>query len=572
MIRVFAADDKSFDSNGDVVLKPLKAKVINNDNGDFFLELSCGTEYNDFLQANNIIVAPTPSGVQPFRISTIEKTKRKLEIKAWHVFYDAETLLIADSYAVKMTCNDALNHFNNATDTESPFTMYSDIDTLNSFRCVRKSLTECIATVIERWGGHIKRDGWNISVLKNAGYDHGVTIEYKKNLQELTATYEWENVVTKLMPVGKDGILLDERYVYAPISYEIPFTRALSFEQDIEQDDYPSEAAYIKAVKDDLKKQATEYVNTYCYPSVNYTLTANPDKVTDIGDIILVKDERIGVDVLTQVIAYEYDAILEKYTSLEFGNFQNTLSDLMSNISKETSNTVNMAISEVNTDTERIYNLLQNGYVIFRGDDVLVVDSLPASDAVNVLKVNQNGLSVSSEGISGLFTNIYDLVHKFIRINNENSINLYNNSDLIGSITKNGISLIDKEYLKVNDKYLQTELTPGDGIDITSDTISLKKYETGATILNASLTGVCKVSSGSVVFEIDIDRPCDGIEVYNLTMSINGNTLNIVTDGVTSYTIAASALTTLKYQISIDTISETDGLYLTEYNIQLKAL
>lgn len=190
MIRAFNTTDKVYSSNGDAVILPTKARVKNSDNGDYYLELTCGSEYNEYMQANNIIVAPTPRGDQAFRIRTVTKRSKKLEVKAWHVFYDSQNYLIADSYAVNLNCNAALDHFNNATDNPSPFTMSSDVTSINSYRCVRTSLAECISTILERWGGHLVRDNWNISILSNIGVDNGITIQYKKNLKELTASYD----------------------------------------------------------------------------------------------------------------------------------------------------------------------------------------------------------------------------------------------------------------------------------------------------------------------------------------------------------------------------------------------
>ena len=154
MIRAFSATDKVYSTNGDAVILPIKAWVKNSDNGDYYLELTCGAEYNDYMQANNIIVAPTPNGDQAFRIRSVTKKSKKLEVKAWHIFYDSANYLIADSYAVNLDCSAALAHFNGATDNLSPFTTSSDVLTVNSFRCVRKSLAECVNTVLESWGGH----------------------------------------------------------------------------------------------------------------------------------------------------------------------------------------------------------------------------------------------------------------------------------------------------------------------------------------------------------------------------------------------------------------------------------
>ena len=151
MIKIFSPTDKMFSSNGDVVIQPLKAKVHKEDNGDYYLDLETGLEYVDYLVEGNIVVASTPQGDQAFRITNPTKTKSKITVKAWHVFYDSENYLIVDSYVVDKNCNDALDHLNSATEPQSPFTTISDVGTSNSYRCVRTSLYEAISTVLERW-------------------------------------------------------------------------------------------------------------------------------------------------------------------------------------------------------------------------------------------------------------------------------------------------------------------------------------------------------------------------------------------------------------------------------------
>lgn len=464
MIRAFNATDKLYDTNGEVVIAAIKARVKNSDNGDYYLELTCGTEYNEYIQANNIIVAPTPRGDQAFRIRTVTKKSKRLEAKAWHVFYDSQNYLIADSYAVNMNCNAALNHFNAATDNPSPFTMSSNINTINTYRCVRTSLAECISTVIERWGGHLVRDNWNISLLSDIGVDNGITIEYKKNLKELTASYDWGGVCTKIMPVGKDGILLDELYLYSDIQYDIPYTKCISFDQDIDEEDFKDssgeldEAAYTAALKNDLRAQAVNYLKNSSIPVVNYTLKGNPEKVTDIGDTIEVIDERIGVKILTEVIAYEYDAITKRYVNLEFGNFTNTLSDLLNNISGSTNEQVSNAVISLTSELSdaiataqaTIWNALSSSYCIYEGDKILIVDKIPASRATNVIMINSAGIGFSNTGINGQFTTAWTIDGTF----NAQAINIINlTADLIkGGTLKLGSLLNQSGKIEVYDE------------------------------------------------------------------------------------------------------------------------
>ncbi len=354
MIKVFGITDKTFTSNGDCVIQPMSAKIKKNDNESYYLELEAGLEYADYLQPNRIIVADTPQGAQAFRIRNPEYNQRKVTLTAYHVYYDSQNYLIADSYVVDSDCNKALNHLNDATDTKSPFTVSSDIKLIDSYRCVREPLYNAINVVLERWGGHLVRDNWDIKILENVDNDHGITIRYAKNLQEINCAYDWDSVVTKLLPVGSDGILLNalnesrDIYIYSDVTYPIPFTKTVSFEQEIDEDAYTdadgnlNESAYKQALIDDLEKQAKAYIKENCVPKVNYTLKADVDRVIDVGEVIEVIDERLGISIMTSVIAFEYDCILGRYKEIEFGNFRKNLSNLVANLSKAN----NVAISK----------------------------------------------------------------------------------------------------------------------------------------------------------------------------------------------------------------------------------
>lgn len=419
MIKIFSAADTDFTSNGEVVISnATKANVRKADNGDYYLDFECGLEYVDYIVANNIIVAPTPQGDQAFRITSFDATRKKITAKAWHIFYDSANYLIADSYVVDKNCNDALDHLNGATDTQSPFTTLSNVQTIDSYRCVRTSLQNAISVLLERWGGHLVRDNWNIKIMNSIGQDNGVTIQYKKNLKEITAKYDWSNVVTKLLPVGYDGILLDEIYIYSDTQYSIPYTKTVSFEQgDINQEDYEDETAYQDALKADLFNQATAYVAQNCVPAVTYTLKANIEKITDVGDYVQVYDQRLGLNLDAAVTAFNYDCILGKYTEIEFGSIGQSLSNLMSNVTSQ----VNTALAENNVEMtvqlnaaieaaeEQIWSALGSSYCIYSGDQIMIVDNLPAQDAVNCIRINSAGIAFSQTGINGTFTSAWTI-------------------------------------------------------------------------------------------------------------------------------------------------------------------
>lgn len=456
MIRVFSPSDTDFTSNGDVVIQATLAVVHKVDNGDYFLELQCGLEYVDFVKSENIIVAPTPQGAQAFRIENVELTRTKISVKAWHRFYDSKNYLIADSYVVDKNCNDALDHLNSATDNESPFTTLSDVQTVASYRCVRKSLYEAINTVLERWGGHLVRDNNSIQIRQSIGSDNGVTIQYRKNLKDISVSYDWSGVCTKLLPVGKDGFTID--YVYSQQQYDVPYTKTVSFEQDINSEDYEDEDQYQTALRDDLTAQAQKYLETSQYPAINYTLNANMERITDIGDTVVVFDERLGVNITTHVLSFEYDCIQERYIQVQFGTASATLSDLMSNVTSDINSSINennqtlsVTLKESLTEAEnKIWNALSSSYVIYQGNQILVVDALPAEDANNVIRINSGGIAFSNTGINGAFTTAWSIDGTF----NAQAINVINfTADLIkGGTLKLGSNLNQYGLIEIYDE------------------------------------------------------------------------------------------------------------------------
>lgn len=496
MIKLFGVNDTIFNSNGDKVIMPLRAKVHKDDNGSFYLDFESSLEYINDIVAGNILVAPTPQGEQAFRIGSVTATRTKINAKCYHVFYDSKNLLIQDSYVVDKNCNDALDHLNSATSDLSPFTTLSDITSTNTYRCVRKSLYEAINVILERWGGHLVRDNFTIKIMNSIGQDNGVIIRYGKNLKNISCETNWDNVVTKLMPVGKDGLLLNaldptaDVYVTSDIQYDIPFTKTVSFEQDINEEDYQDEngnldeQAYKQALLDDLMNQAINYVNTNDIPQVNYTLKANLEKVTDIGDTVEVIDERLGINITTNVISYVYDCILNKYVEVEFGNFTQKLNNLLNSINTNTQNiieqsneTLQVTLSqELQQAQDRIWNALGSSYVIYEGDKILVVDSLPKETATNVIMINNGGIAFSNTGINGNFSsawtidnvlnmeqiNVINLTANLIKggtlklgsnLNQNGQLEVYDEANnLIAELNKNGLKMygVDGSYVLMN--------------------------------------------------------------------------------------------------------------------------
>lgn len=465
MISVYDSTEKSFATNGNKILHPRKALIRKEDNGDYYLDLKDKIDYLEYYQAGLIIRVPTPWGYQAFRLTNPNIENDSITVRAYHVYFDSKNYIIKDSYVVDKNCNDALDHLNMVCDTISPFTTISDVNSVNSYRCVRKSLEEAISEVVDRWGGHLVRDNFNIAIRSKIGQDRGVTLSYAKNISKITQKEVWDDVVTKILPVGKDGLLLPETYLELEEElYDIPYTKVVSFDQsEITEENYTIDGvldndAYNTALINDLRYKANLYLDENKLPKVNYSVSAYINKVSDIGDTIYVKHPKCKIDLTTNVIAIEYDCIQEKYTKIEFGNFKNKLKNLIQDISsnitseveKSNAETVAKLQTELQDATNTIKNSLSNSYCIYDGDKIMVVDKLPKEEAKYVLLISNGGIGFSQTGINGTFNSAWS-IDGTLNMQQINVINLV--ADLIkGGTLKLGTNLDEAGKMELYDE------------------------------------------------------------------------------------------------------------------------
>lgn len=378
MIRVFSKDLPQIDykTNGTKVIQPLKVEVRRELTGDCYVDFECGIEYAPYINEGDVLVAPTPTGDQPFRLLNMTTTRKKISCKAQHLCYDL-------AYAV-VDCVKG-EHLNEDSEYESVKTpilnnymsavmgaSYPNLPIQHTqgdpeetsektFDIKQKTTLEAFQEIAAKWKTyvymttHTDRHGMitgaSLNILpKNYGQDTGYTIRYGKDMTDITKTEDWSDVCTTVWPLGKDGIYLDAGFwgnldrepswnteTATETSYALPFAKFVEFKQDdIVLENYPVMVydeekqewvqdgydvnKYHAALANDLRAQAQAYVNAHRLPLLNYTVKAQPEITLDVGDRVQVIDEVLGVNVTTRVQAYTYDAILNKYKTIELGN------------------------------------------------------------------------------------------------------------------------------------------------------------------------------------------------------------------------------------------------------------
>ena len=387
-------------------------------------------------------------------------------------------------------CNDAMNHYNGKTDSKSPFTVISDISYTTSTIMERKTLFEVFTELIsgDNYGGHWYRDNFTFGIMSSVGQDRGVVLAYNKNITDIEVSENWDNVCTKILPYATNGdttITLEQGCVELnePL-YDIPFTKVLKFEHNLEKAEEETDEEFIAKIKDWLYDEAVKYLQANKEPQVHYSVSAQIDNVSDVGDKIIVKHPKCKRDIPTYVISVKYDVISERYISVEFGNFKKEVKNLtqeiasvaQSNADKKIENTGALLQSQLLSATSSINSVLSASNVIYNGNEILVVDRLPKEEAVYCIKVNSAGIGLSKTGIYGTFTsawtidgtldmqaiNVINLTASLIKggvlklggtNNSSGTFELYDNTNkLISLMDREGLTVYAKngDYVKLN--------------------------------------------------------------------------------------------------------------------------
>ncbi len=237
MIKIFDSNDTDFSTAGNIIINPLKCietrkKSLNG----WYIDVEIPIKYAEYIEQDKLCVVKSKSKLIPqaFRIKNIEKRQRKIVFQARHVMFDAEDYFLLDVRPTNQNGQNALSYINQRTDKASPFTVFSNITVQDTAYFIRKNMLEAWTTIEERWGGVFDADNWNIRFLTKLGNDNGETVMYGKNLQGIEVYEDWSSVVTKLYPVGYNGLMLPEVFLESDVQYTKPYTRTVDFDTDLD--------------------------------------------------------------------------------------------------------------------------------------------------------------------------------------------------------------------------------------------------------------------------------------------------------------------------------------------------
>lgn len=436
MIRIFEEREVDFSHDGIEILDDITISCTceREVNGTWFLDAQFMRDNDkcNSIENKKILKVPTPKGEQLFRIVTIKSTKTKISVYAEHIFFDNRHNFIEDTNVVKKDGNNALQQILTGCQYKNKFTGVSTVPTVASARLVRKNLTDVLMgnddnSYLNRWGGEIDFDNFQFTIKPRIGEDRGVEVTYGHNMKSFEGEVDESGVITRVMPIGFNGLLLPEKYIDSPLidNYSFPRIQKIEIssikvkENENDEEGYDTEEEAFEAmrrcVSDLYSKQNIDK------PSVNLRVDIISLEKTDqykneiferiyIGDTLKVNLQKYGFDVSCRVISERYDCLNSRYIEIELGDVKTNVLREVTSI-KQTIDDILDRFGENSWDdfiqkardeaTQLIQEGIKGSFVVARKNEILIMDNEDIEKARTVIRMNKNGIGFSQTGYSG---------------------------------------------------------------------------------------------------------------------------------------------------------------------------
>lgn len=424
---LYESTESTFETNGLGVLSDtISCQVIEERNGIFEITLEyplTGIHYQEIKQRRIIFVKPNPyEDPQPFRIYRITKPlSGRITVYAQHISYDLSGVPVSPFSSGSVT--GALSGLKTNAAVTNPFGFWTDKTSTGDFTVTAPTSTRTLlggsdGSILDVFGGEYKFDRWTVRLYNNRGKNSGVSIRYGKNLMDLQQDENISNVVTGIYPywLSSEGELteLPEKIVNAPGTYDFTRISAIDFSGDFEE--APTE--------EQLRDRANDYIssNNVGVPTVSITVEFQPLEQTEeykdiallervnLCDTVNVEYSKLGVSATAKCVKTTYDALKDKYISIELGDAKTNIADTIVQQQQEINEKPSVSFLEqavINATNWITGN--KGGYVIFQRNadgqpyEILIMDTPDINTATKVWRWNNGGLGYSSNGYEGPF-------------------------------------------------------------------------------------------------------------------------------------------------------------------------
>ena len=288
---------------------------------------------------------------QLFRVKkvTVDTKSQTVTVEGDHVSYDQNGNLIKKAeisqagplLAISKVTENLMMELRgeiatNLTDADGTFT-----GTFEGKNCIY-ALLDPDNGIGPNFDAAIKRDNWKIVLAKKTDTYKGFQLRYNRNMMGVNWVRKTDGLITRIVPVAKDEegeeLYLPNPFVDSLLINNYPVIRIekLSVDGQVGKDDgtdtdttWTLEALYQEMQKKAEERFSVDKVDLVaCEVTVDFEMLGDTDEypwMRDLEnvllyDIVLVADERIGLDLQMRVTEMEWDFIRHKIKSLKLTN------------------------------------------------------------------------------------------------------------------------------------------------------------------------------------------------------------------------------------------------------------
>lgn len=335
---LYAANETAYTSLGYGGLSDaISCEVRQEINGEYelFMQYPMGGAVAQYIAVGAVIKAAvdTDGTTQLFRVYRITKPISGIfGVYARHIFYDAAGVPVAPfSSGGAIGLRGAILKINSGKLISSPLSLDSDF---NKFKLMLSqkpaSLFSLMGVLLNVYGGEWTYDNFTATLVDRIGENRNAVIEYGKNLTTLEQDTNCADVYTGVLPFYSSGrSYISGGVVSAAGTYPVEKVLPVDFSEAFENT--PTEEELVSAAQQYI------YDNKIGVPVVSLSvqfvdLASTTEAVAGIesiglGDTVIVRFLRIGVNATARVTSTVYNVLVDRYDSIHIGDAKTNIAD-----------------------------------------------------------------------------------------------------------------------------------------------------------------------------------------------------------------------------------------------------
>lgn len=347
MISIYLENNKNYDFNGDMILTPRPSYLDYELNGLNTITVEHPKDAEGrwkYIQGDRVVKIEAPNKQEMlYRINDIDRDIIGAVIfTAVPLMQDLEKSVLIDCRPSTLNGQATINKILEGT----KFKGHSNISMTNTSHLIRKNRLEALLSddensFVSKFGGEVFTTGFDIWINDRIGSDKGVKFSYGKDIIDFKENINWDEVLTRVYPVGYDGITL-ENTGYVDSSninkYQEIKEGFIEF-SDIKVKENPEDEEGFNTIEEAraemIKRTKELFENGLDTPNIEMDIeVAKLENTLDyvdfkdllnvgLGDDVTIKIKHLGINIKTRVIAYQWDLVKKKFTNIKVGTYIN---------------------------------------------------------------------------------------------------------------------------------------------------------------------------------------------------------------------------------------------------------